>query len=161
MSKEELIKWFHNKINSCYPVVQSECPNSIYMLYDEQIIRKIKLSKISGVELEINKISGVCLFEFDWENNFFYCNYTEIWSFLYENYSQKYEVVQNFISERLFEFDNFNLFTPQESIENSRFSISDIKKFTVLSLSNPEYFDTNFLSNRMSILTPLYGDMKK
>ena len=59
---------------------------SLFMYYDTQVIRKIKLTKIDGIECSINKVSGICLFEQEWKTKHLYCDYTEIWSVLNNYY---------------------------------------------------------------------------
>jgi len=113
MSEQETINWFWNKFKSCYTVQHIDYPNNIFMLYDENFVRQIKLSKLSGKENKIpNKIKGVCLFEIDFENNNFWYNYSDIYSFLYDNYLSNWGVINQFIHTRLSEIDKLNMLFP-------------------------------------------------
>ena len=93
MNKDEdcLIKWFWEKFNSCYLVKHENYQESIFMFYDPQYIRKLKLANISGEKIKPKiDITGICLFEQDWKNMIFRCNYNEVWDYLGTNYSNKY-----------------------------------------------------------------------
>jgi hypothetical protein len=82
MTKEELSKWFWNKYNSCYQVVHKDYPESIFIFYDEQFLRQKKLARVLNEEIKYpSEIKGICLFEQDYKNKWFNCNYKEIWSF--------------------------------------------------------------------------------
>ena len=109
MNKDEdcLIKWFWEKFNSCYLVKHEDYQESIFMFYDPQYIRKLKLANISGEKIKPKiDITGICLFEQDWKNMNFRCNYNEVWDYLGTNYSNKYSIVQSFIKNRLQEADS-------------------------------------------------------
>ena len=115
INKDELIKWFWDKFNSCYLVKHEDYPESIFMYYDPQYIRKLKLANISREK--INKtdktdITGFCLFQQDWKNKIFYYDYNEIWGYLYSNYSIKYDEIQQFISDKLSEHSKMSVLTP-------------------------------------------------
>ena len=74
INKKDLIEWFLNKFNSCYLVKHEDDPESIFMYYDPQYIRKCKLANISGENINKTNITGFCLFEQDWKNKIFYYN---------------------------------------------------------------------------------------
>ena len=112
MSKDELIKWFWEKFNSCYLVKHKDLPESIFMFYDPQFIRKLKLANISGEKINKTDITGFCLFQQDWKNKIFYYDYNEIWGYLYSNYSINYDEIQQFISDRLKEQPKMSVLTP-------------------------------------------------
>ena len=102
MTNDELSKWFWNKLNSCYPVIHKDYPNSIYYFYDEKFIRKIKLCKINNTIVTLpDKVTGICLFEQDNKYKDLLCDYTEIWSFLGNNYTKNYDDIQTLISNIL------------------------------------------------------------
>lgn len=134
MNKEELISWFNNKFNSCYYVKHEDYPESLFMFYDIKTIRKIKLAKLSGIKYNINKISGLCLFEQDWKNKKFYCDYNEIWKFLNDNYSYTYCDVQLFISERLV----ILLYSDKLNIQQGHFKNNDQLSNIPLTVFCPE-----------------------
>jgi len=106
MNKEELSKWFWNKFNSCYPVQHEDFTESIFMFYDEQFLRQKKLSRVLNENVIYpSDVKGICLFQKDYKNGWFICNYDEIWSFLYNNYSSEYSDVQSLITNLLEEHD--------------------------------------------------------
>ena len=112
MNKEELKEWFWDKFNNCYFVVHEDYPRSLLMYYDEKFIRKMKLFKLSGKKIEQpNKPSGICLFEQDYKNGYFYMNYDEISLFLYENYSYNWLEIRKLVDSWLKEADKLNVLT--------------------------------------------------
>lgn len=112
MEKEELSKWFYNKLNSCYPVKHDDYPNDIFWFYDEQIVRKIKLCKINNTEITITKVKGTCLFEQNLTNKNLWCDYNIIWSFFEKNYNVNYSDIQSLITSILSEPDKLNVYIP-------------------------------------------------
>jgi hypothetical protein len=113
MTEEELKIWFWNKFNSCYPVKHSDYPKSIFWIYDEKFVRKMKLCKINNSKITFpEKITGICLFEQDFKNGWFNCDYDEIWSFFYNNYRDRYSDVQSFIKRVINETDKMSTLTP-------------------------------------------------
>ena len=112
MKKKELSKWFWNKFNSCYPVKHEDFPESVFMFYDEQFLRQKKLSRVLNERIVYpSEAKGICLFELDYKYNYFRCNYDEIWSFLYDNYSTNYTDIQTFIRSLLEEHDKLSVLT--------------------------------------------------
>jgi hypothetical protein len=111
-NKAELIDWFWEKFNSCYLVKHEDLPESIFMFYDPQYIRKLKLANISGEKINKTDITGFCLFQQDWKNNYLYCNFGEIWDHLYYNYSTNYIEINQFIKDRLKEHSKMSVLTP-------------------------------------------------
>ena len=68
MTEQELKVWFFDKLYSCYPVKHDDYADSIFWYYDELLVRKNKICKITGREITLpNKITGKC---------FFVCNLT-------------------------------------------------------------------------------------
>ena len=112
MKNRELIEWFWDKFNSCYLVKHNDYPQSIFMYYDPQFIRKLKLANISGEEINKTDITGVCIFEQDWRNEKFYYDRNKIYSYLRSNYSDEYDEIQQFISDRLKEHSKMSVLTP-------------------------------------------------
>lgn len=108
MSKEELSKWFWNKYNSCYSLVNEH--GYTYMIYDNNFIRQRKLARVLGYEIETPKYNGEkCLFCHEFNNQWFNCDYDEIWTFLQNNYSSNYVDIQLFIKELLYEDESQRL----------------------------------------------------
>ena len=121
-NKEELIEWFNNIFNNCYYVTHNDYPDKIFMYYDLRFVRKLKLSNIEKKEcLPPKIISGECVFEQDWKNKYLWCKYGVIWKYLEDNYSSKYEYIQQFIINRIstftskriqcFKYDKMNKYT--------------------------------------------------
>lgn len=113
MTEKELKNWFMNKINSCYAVKHIDYPDSIFWFYDENKLRKIKLCNINNEINLNNNVSGVCLFEINLTNYTFYCDYSNIWSYLKMNYSDNYTDIQIFIKSLLNKNNNLNSLTIQ------------------------------------------------
>ena len=159
MNKDEdcLIKWFWEKFNSCYLVKHENYQESIFMFYDPQYIRKLKLANISGEKIKPKiDITGICLFEQDWKNMNFRCNYKEVWDYLGTNYSNKYSIVQSFIKNRLQEHTKMSSLTPQLFGTSC---ISKLQEHTKMSSLTPlfvAYADGYLLQEhtKMSSLTP-------
>ena len=107
---EELIKWFNNYFDNCYYVKHVDYPESIFMFYDINYARQLKLAKLEGIDyVEKTEVTGVCLFEQDWKNNFFRCNFIIIYCYLRDNYSFSYDDFQSFIKDRLEEQSKMNI----------------------------------------------------
>jgi hypothetical protein len=110
MNREELEKWFLDKFNSCYPVIHENYPNRIFMLYDEQFLRQKKLARVLDEELVYpTDLKGKCLFQQDYINHNFWCDYDEIWSFFEKNYSSNYTDIQTFIKKLVIEHLHLNV----------------------------------------------------
>ena len=102
MTEEQLKIWLLDKYNSCYPVKHDNVPNSIYMYYYPNFIRAKKLANILNKEIEYpTEVKGVCLFHIDYDDMVFWCDYTNIWSIINDNYSIDYIVVRYFIKDCL------------------------------------------------------------
>ena len=113
MLKEELKIWFINKLNSCYLVKHDKYDNSILMVYDKNYNRERKLGRILGKEIsEPNFDEGVVLFKQDWDNDYLWCNYGEIWSFFEANYSNNYMKIKELISDILKDTTKCEVLTP-------------------------------------------------
>lgn len=99
--KQELIDWFNNYFDNCYYVKHINYPESIFMFYDVNYIRQLKLAKLEGRELIKNDVTGVCLFELNYDNKRCYADYETIWIYLRDNFIPKYEEILTFINNRL------------------------------------------------------------
>jgi len=87
MQKDKLVKWFYEKLFSCYPVKHIDYPNSIFWIYDEKFIRKNKISKLNNQSIKFPKnIKGSILFETKSNVKYLYCDYSKIWSYVGDNY---------------------------------------------------------------------------
>jgi len=178
----DLITWFNNLFNNCYYVKHDDHPDSIFMFYDLRYVRKIKLSQITGKPITQPKnITGVCLFEQDWKNNYLWCKYNEIWKYLEDNYSSKYNDIQSFIKDRLEEHTKMNVLTPKDSGDYNLQVLEEHTKMNVLTpwignvtiqISLEEHTKMNVLTpdlhiyaqaakleehTKMNVLTPSFG----
>ena len=91
MTEQELKQWFWNKFNSCYPVKHTDYKNRIFFFCDDNVIRKMKLCRLSGENfIQPKKVTGVCLFDLDMNNKWFRCDSNKIWTFLETNYKNSY-----------------------------------------------------------------------
>ncbi len=127
MTKEELKKWFLNKFNNCYKVKHCDYPKRIYYFYDEQFIRQKKLSRIVGEEIIYpTEVKGICLFEHDMLNEFFFCD-DYIWSFFKTNStfsSPKNNEIQSTITELLIDLNvNYTTMVCQSLTVDGKISI--------------------------------------
>ena len=80
MINKEIIDWFNNYFDNCYYVKHEDYPESIFMYYDINYVRKLKLAKIEGKNIEKTDITGDCLFEQNWKDNTLRCNFS-IWEY--------------------------------------------------------------------------------
>ena len=85
MNEKELKEWFWDKFNSCYRIYDKPTKN-FYMIYDIDYIRAKKLANILNKEVQYpTEMKGVCLFNITYSNNYFWCDYENIYSFLRNN----------------------------------------------------------------------------
>lgn len=146
MNREELEKWFLDKFNSCYPVIHENYPNRIFMLYDEQFLRQKKLARVLDEELVYpTDLKGKCLFQQDYINHNFWCDYDEIWSFFEKNYSSNYTDIQTFIKKLVIEHLHLNVC---ELIFGSRRIQMPLKEYDKMQLLKPDnyFFGETILS---------------
>lgn len=133
MTIEELKLWFLDKVNSCYPAIHDDYPESIFWFYDEKFVRKLKLCKINNQNITLpSKVEGYCLFCQDFKNMWFYCDHDEIWSFFYENYKYDYFDVQLFIKDALYDIEKMRKLIPHNAEHHSLQSITTIEKMSIL-----------------------------
>ncbi len=137
MSKEELTKWFLDKFNSCYPVIHNEHENSVFFLYDEQYIRKVKLSIIENSEIPNPKnFKGDILFELNNRTKTLYCDYSKIWTFIAKNHVNNYHEIQDFLFEIINKLDKLNEYTTIKHYSVNFYTF--IPNYGYLSLNNTQ-----------------------
>jgi len=154
MNKEELIVWFNNIFNNCYYATHDDYPDHFFMYYDLRFVRKLKLSNIEKKEcLPPKTISGERMFDQDWVNNKFWCNYSKIWKYLQDNYSSKFSDIQSFIKDRLEEQDKKKVLTPTKPTTTIFLPLEEQYKMKVLTpiSSTPTIL---FKLDKMKILIP-------
>lgn len=95
MINKEAIDWFNEHFDCCYHVKCEKYPNSIFMFYDKNYVRQLKIAKLDGISVEKNIITGECLFEQDWENDILWCA-EKIRNYLYDN-----NINFSFLNERM------------------------------------------------------------
>ena len=66
------------------------------------------------------------------KNKLFHYDYHEIWKYLYSNYLNDYDKIQEFISDRLKEHSKMDVLTPAEVYEPSLCWEDELPKFSVL-----------------------------
>jgi hypothetical protein len=159
MNEEQLKQWFWNKFFSCYPVKHDDYPNSIFMIYDKQFLRKIVINSVLGKDVEYPKgIKGECLFEQDYKNNYLWCSYDEIWSFLKNNNASNIVDVQSLIKRWLSNADELNVLTPDGTNLWKNMLLSEADKLNVLTpdwltcVSRKELSETD----KLNVLTPKF-----
>ncbi len=125
MNKQELIKWFNEKLMNCYHIKKDD---SIFWIYDKNFVRARKLASIDGTYINIPKeIKGDVLFQQDLKNEYFWCNQDKIWLFFEANYSPNYIDVQSFIKTMLCDIDNLKQYTPDNTWVDCDISLCDIE----------------------------------
>ena len=154
---KEIINWFKNYFDNCYYVKHDDFPESVFMFYDKNYVRQLKLAKLEGRIIEKTDITGVCVFEQEWKNKWFCCNYTLIWDYLRNNYSFSYDDIHSFISDRLEDHTKMNVLTPFSKINSGCFPLEDHTKMNVLTPGNVKRFGKVELEDhtKMNVLTPL------
>jgi len=102
MYKKDLYDWFWNKYNSCYQVKVELYPDSVFLVYDEKYIRKLKLFKLNNTEelISINNVEGTFLFNQDNKFRILWLS-EELWKFFEKNYSYDYYDIQKLIKKLL------------------------------------------------------------
>jgi len=142
MNKEELKNWFWNKFNSCYYVKHKDYPESIFMFYYKNFARQKKLARVLDKDLIYpSKVEGDCLFELDYKNNWFICDYNEIWTVLQENKIGFHDDIQLFIKTLLVEYTKIMELNPIP-LELQVLLLGDHLKLDVLSPTNTYSFNT-------------------
>jgi len=156
MNKEELIDWFCDKYNSCYPVIHPDCPQSIFMFYDKQFVRNFKLCKLSGASIKLpSKVTGICLFEQNMHYKLFYYNYNEIHQFLYKNYNNSSTEINKFIKNILNDTNKLQVLIPYCNPAVDNLFLDNTNK---LQLLTPHIISSNMEGlnddNKLQLLTP-------
>ena len=154
---KELIDWFNNYFDNCYYVKHDDFPESIFMFYDVNYVRQLKLAKLEGKNyVEKTDITGICIFQQDWKYKLFRCDYILIWSYLKNNYSFSYSDFQSFITVMLEEHSKMNVLTPLMYFSKPSIVLEEHSKMNVLTPFSA--FDlSNFLleeHSKMNVLTP-------
>jgi len=94
--KKQAEKFFLEKLNGCYKVINKKYPNSIFWFYDKQIIRQKKLCKILGEEKKYKyKLDGELIFEQDLKTKRFWINSEDVWFILGNKFSMNYLQIQD------------------------------------------------------------------
>ena len=151
---KELIDWFSNYFDNCYYVKHEDYPESIFMFYDINYARQLKLAKLEGIDyVEKTEVTGVCLFEQDWKNNFFRCNFIIIYCYLRDNYSFSYDDFQSFIKDRLEEQSKMNILKPYVGGERISPMLEEQSKKNVLTPYGMERMIEE--QSKMNVLTQL------
>jgi hypothetical protein len=158
MTEQELKQWFWNKFFSCYSVKHDDYPDAIFMVYDKQFLRKVVINFILGKDIEYPKdVKGICLFEIDYDNNFLWTNYDEIWSVLEKHLLTEYHHIQSIVKGWLSESDKLDVLTPGFNFPYNINRLFDADKPNILM---PSFLCSwNFCNlsetDKLNILTPM------
>jgi len=103
MNEQELKEWFFELYNSCYVVKHDDYTHIEYLYYDENFVRSKKLSNILDTEIVYTeKIAGKCLFILQYEYDYVWLVYDDIWLVIQEkltiNYSETKKLISNWLS---------------------------------------------------------------
>ena len=136
-SREEILKWFLNKFDSCYLVEHSDNKGDYFMYYDEQFLRQKKLARILDDEIVYpTKPSGKVLFYQDWKNERLWCDYNEIYSYLETNYSDNSDEIRDLIIFMLEEHDKLSVLIPLANYLDQVQWLEEHDKLSVVDLKN-------------------------
>ena len=135
MINNEIIDWFNNYFDNCYYVKHEDYPESIFMYYDVNYVRKLKLAQLDDKIIEKTEVTGICLFEQDWKNKWFGCNYDLIWCYLRDNYSFNHGEFDSFIKDRLKEQPKISVLIPNK-LSNYIYTLVDYSKMSILTRDN-------------------------
>jgi hypothetical protein len=95
--------------------------------------RQKKLARVLDKELIYpSKVEGICLFEQDYENGYFYCNHKEIWLFFEENSNYNYVEIRNLIKGWLEEASKLEVLTPDKAMLSCDYWLEEASKLEVL-----------------------------
>lgn len=125
-------EWFKDKFNLCYLVEHLDYPDHIFMFYDQQYIRKMKLSNITKEVLTKTEITGYCLFDHDLINMTLYCNPEICWTLTYKYSLDHYELGE-FFAEQLKSILNIYQIKRYLSVDN----ISDLEEYERMKVLSP------------------------
>ena len=157
IQNKEIIEWFNNYYDNCYDVIHEDFPESIFMFYDINYVRQLKLAKLEGKKyVEKTDITGVCLFEQDWKYKLFRCDYNLIWCYFKNNYSFNFTDFQSFITDRLDERSKMNVLTPPTNPKHLQYELDERSKMNVLTPTENNLRNRCLLDERskMNVLTP-------
>ena len=154
---KEMIEWFNNYFDNCYYVRHNDYPESIFMFYDINYTRQLKLAKLEGKNIEKTDITGVCVFEQDWKNKWFGCNYRLIYSYFRDNYSFNFTDFKSFITDRLEEYSKMSVLTPYNHLHAVAVGLEEYSKMSVLTPGYHLWNEERRLEeySKMSVLTPM------
>ena len=159
--KELFLKYW----NGCYMAICNEFnKNSIFFIYDNQIIRQKKLYRILGkgdfkiANRYYKDIKDDIMFELDADNNMFYVRYNLIWAKFEIDYHLKTEQISEIILDWLKEVNiNVKLIGACNSF-NIFLNFKDKSKFESLIISNDTYVYTYGEDNKIPPWKFLYFD---
>jgi hypothetical protein len=125
---EEAKKWFRDLFQGCYLKKIDKYPNSIFWIYDKELIRQRKLSKITGIEkFSLDMSIGEIIFEQDIKNGWFRIKYANYWQFLQSNF----KLNDDEIRELTINVAN-DILNSKEYTTNIRFVIANLKVNDIL-----------------------------
>ena len=109
---EQAKKWFRDLFQGCYTKRLDNYPDSIFWIYDKNLIRQIKLSKITGIEkYNLDMSAGEVIFEQDEKYKKFWIEYWNYWSFLETEFNLNHDEIKELTSSVVNEVLNCNQYT--------------------------------------------------
>ena len=110
---EEAKKWFKDLFQGCYLKKLDKYPNSIFWIYDKNLIRLRKLAKITGIEkYNLDMFAGEIIFDQDVKNEWFRIKYANYWQFLQSNFNLSWDQVKTLTTEVVNDVLNSKEYTP-------------------------------------------------
>ena len=109
---EEAKKWFRNLFQGCYIKRLDKYPDSIFWVYDKNLIRLRKLAKVTGIdEINLNMSDGEIIFDQNEKSGNFWIKYDNYWSFLESNFNLNDEQISELTTDAVNEVLNCKQYT--------------------------------------------------
>jgi hypothetical protein len=132
---EEAKKWFIDLFQGCYLKKLDKHPDRIFWIYDKNLVRQRKLSKITGIEkINLEMSDGELIFEQDEKNGWFWIKYSNYWSFLHSNFKLNDDEIRELTSSVVNEVLNCKQFTITFKFRSYYFWVNEVlncKQFTI------------------------------
>ena len=122
------------KLNECSLFVHKNYPDSIFHVWDKQLIREKKLLRLAGKNEKIQFKPGknsITLFEQDYQNKNFWYSFTHIYSILSKKYDLKSDDCNKLIKNILEDSNTMKFLTPV-NIDPLPNGSQDYKKMSIL-----------------------------
>ena len=124
---EEAKKWFKDLFQGCYTKTLDKYPDRIFWIYDKNLIRLKKLSKITKIEkYNLDMSVGEVIFDQDVKNRWFRIKYENYWSFLESNFNLNIQQVRELTSCVVNDILNCKKYITFLPLYNPYLSVNDI-----------------------------------